>query len=629
MKLHWLLPGTVGTIFMLSSSAMAAKLESWRFDASQNRLVINTSGSVQPQAQLIFNPTRLVIDLPGTQFGQRQKTQVIGGAIRAVRVGQFNPETARLVVELSSGYTIDPNQVKFVGTTPNNWTVQLPKPTLEKVASSQDNDYTVVTVDSNSQTKQESTQVAKNKTGETQIKRLRITGDGFFIPTSGGNPKVKIKRSRNRRRIHIDISKATLAPELDKKDIKVNKHGVRSIKFSQYKNNPAVVRMTLRVDKNSPNWRASVSSFGGVVLLPNRTGGSISSRTSSGSSGSSSQVTVPSRPSSSSGSTAAVKNSISTIESVELSNDGTQLRIRSDRPLSASGGWDRSSAMFRITIPNAKLDRKVKGPSLNANSPILRLRLQQQDSNTVVIYIQPAARVQIGRLRQIGQLLALDLRRSGAVRPPIGLPPLPRPNPRPSPDVVRRPLPTPSRRPVPKGRLVVIIDPGHGGKDSGAIGRGGIREKDIILPISRRVAQILEKNGVRAVLTRRSDYFVSLKGRVDMAERVDADVFVSIHANSIGLSRPEVNGLETYYYNTGLGLARTVHNSIRRSVNVRNRGVRRARFYVLRKSSMPAILVETGYVTGREDAVKLKNSWYRNKMAEGIANGILEYLKRR
>jgi N-acetylmuramoyl-L-alanine amidase len=143
------------------------------------------------------------------------------------------------------------------------------------------------------------------------------------------------------------------------------------------------------------------------------------------------------------------------------------------------------------------------------------------------------------------------------------------------------------------------------------------------------VAEILQQNGVQAVLTRDSDYFVSLPGRVQMARRAQADAFVSIHANSVGLNRPEVSGLETYYYDNGLGLARSIHNRILQSVNVRDRRVRKARFYVLRQSSMPSVLVETGYVTGREDAAKLRTTAYQNQMAEAIAQGILQYLKGR
>jgi N-acetylmuramoyl-L-alanine amidase len=177
--------------------------------------------------------------------------------------------------------------------------------------------------------------------------------------------------------------------------------------------------------------------------------------------------------------------------------------------------------------------------------------------------------------------------------------------------------------------VVVLIDPGHGGKDPGAVGLGGLREKDILLPISKRIAQVLQQNGVQVVMTRDSDYFVTLPGRVKLAERANADIFVSIHANAVGPGRSDVSGLETYYYDSGLGLARTVHNSILQSVNVKDRGVRRARFFVLRKSSMPSILVETGYLTGRDDNAKLRSSAYQNQMADAIARGILQYLKRR
>ncbi|PMB18482.1 AMIN domain-containing protein, partial [Fischerella thermalis] len=114
MKLHWLIPSTVLSISsVLLSPADAANLESWRFDSNQNRLEINTDGAVQPTAQLVFNPTRLVIDLPGIKFGRPQLVQSVGGAIRAIRIGQFDPQTTRVVVEMTPGYTLDPQKVKF------------------------------------------------------------------------------------------------------------------------------------------------------------------------------------------------------------------------------------------------------------------------------------------------------------------------------------------------------------------------------------------------------------------------------------------------------------------------------------------------------------------------------------
>jgi N-acetylmuramoyl-L-alanine amidase len=180
-------------------------------------------------------------------------------------------------------------------------------------------------------------------------------------------------------------------------------------------------------------------------------------------------------------------------------------------------------------------------------------------------------------------------------------------------------------------KILVTIDPGHGGKDPGAIGLNELREVDVILPISLRVSKILEEKGVATQLTRDSDYFVGLDERVVMSRKAGASIFVSIHANSID-NRPDVNGLETYHYHRGLELANIVHSNIARLLGedhddpLLDRGVRTARFLVLRKSEIPAILVEVGYLTSPIESPKLANEKYRDRMADAIAQGILEYL---
>jgi N-acetylmuramoyl-L-alanine amidase len=308
---------------------------------------------------------------------------------------------------------------------------------------------------------------------------------------------------------------------------------------------------------------------------------------------------------------------LATIETIELANNQTQLLIRADQPVRATSTWDSVAKAYRITIPSARLAERVKGP-----------QLRQQDSRTVVILVQPGSDIQIGELNQLNEdLLALQLKQSKPATPPISSIPVPLPErntPSPPPVIANpsRPLPR-----VPKGRIVVVVDPGHGGKDPGAIGIGGLREKDVILPIAQQVASLLEQQGIQAIMTRTSDYFVELAPRVTMAERANADLFVSIHANAVGPNRPDVSGIETYYYSNGQRLAQTIHNSILQSLDVKNRGVRRARFYVLRKSSMPSVLVEVGFVTGREDAAKLSNPTYRSQMAQAIARGILQYIQ--
>ncbi|WP_427159211.1 N-acetylmuramoyl-L-alanine amidase [Aliinostoc sp. HNIBRCY26] len=611
MKLEWLLTGTVGTVLLLSSPTWATSLSSWRFDANQNRLEINTTGSVQPQAQLIFNPTRLVIDLPGITFGRPQLTQQVGGAIRAVRVGQFDPQTTRIVIELAPGYTLDPQQIKFVGITASRWTVQLPTPVAD---SNIDNPEIAQQPPSNPSPRNIYTVTPTNREPEvnntlaatTQIENLQVTGDGFFVRTRGSNPQVRVNRAEDQQVLNIDIAGASLSPNLRQQDFSINRYGVSRIQFTQ--NTNQTVRMTMLLDKNSSDWRVSTSSVGGFVVIPNR-----------------SAVTLPRENNPQTISSNAPAN----IEAIELAENGTRLLIRADQPISAQGGWDRTTGLFRITINNAKLAANVKGPTLTANSPILRVRLQPQAPNTVVVLVQPSAGVQVGELNQVGsQLLALELQGSRRLTPPIFVPSDNQSQSRnPNIDIPRNNTSTP-RSSVPRGKVLVVIDPGHGGKDSGAPGLGGLLEKDVVLPIGRRIAAILEQNGVQAVLTRDADFFVELQGRVDIAERVNATVFVSVHANSVD-NRPDVNGLEVYYYDSGYALAETVRNSILQSIGtIKDRGTRKARFYVLRKSSMPSILVETGYMTGREDNPRLGSPEYQNRMAEAIARGILQYLKR-
>ena len=615
MKLEWLLPGTFGSILMLSSPSLATTLESWRFDPNQNLLEINTSGGVQPQAQLIFSPTRLVIDLPGVKLGRSQLTQP-GGGVREIRIGQFDEQTTRIVLELSPGYTLDPNQVKFVPKRANRWTVQLPKLARESLSPQGENpenttnNYNLANIVP--QSKPEFSPIASSSGGKTQLENLQITGDGFFVRTNGGSPQTRIIRSRDKTTIFLDILDTTLSPNLTAGNLAVNKYGVSRIEFTQLRTTPTSVRMTLRVEENSPDWQVT-SSSSGLVLLPSRGVVSLPEN----------ENPPPSiNNNDNNGSTA-------TIESVAIVNNGTQLLIRSDQTVSATTGWDRNTGLFRITIPNAKLAPDIKSPTFDTNSPILKLRLQPQPPNTVVIFIQPASGISLGPINPAGDnLLALKLQGSRLMRPPLILPPLSPPK-QEIPDLnPQQPENRPQPR-VPKGKLVVVIDPGHGGKDSGAVGIGGVQEKNVILPIGKRIAEVLERNGIQVIMTRDSDYFVTLPGRVIMSERAKADVFVSIHANSAGANRPEVNGLETYYYDNGLTLARIVHNKILQNLNIRDRNVRKARFYVLRKNSMPAILVETGFVTGREDVANLNSPAYQNKMADAIAQGILQYLRSR
>lgn len=592
------------SLSLIPVAAEASELESWRFDSNQNQLEFTTDEDVQPRAQLIADPTRLVIDLPGIVLGRPAFTEpVSGGTIRSVRIGQFDRQTTRIVIELAPGYTLDPDQVRFRGITARQWTVQLPTPQpLSAVNQPPAEPASTPPVAPISPRSRSSAAVR----GGTQLQGVRVTPDGLFVRTGGNSPEINVSRSENRRQIAIDLQNTTIAPTAQR-DFLVNRYGVNRVQVTQLQTSPPVARLTLNVSETSPDWQASVSNLGGVVLVP---------------SGGVTAATVESRPSNPS-SSAPTRNSLATISTIGLEGNGTQLVIRADQPLQFTTGWDRPTGYYRITINSAKLAPQVKGPQLDARSPISRLRLRQEDARTVAILLQPAAGVQIREVNQPSQqILALQLQRrtaAGLPSNPSATIPVPAP-PRTAPSVPDLPR-------VPNGRLVVIVDPGHGGPDPGAVGIGGLQEKGIVLDIGQQVAALLEQRGIQAILTRSDDRDLDLEPRVRMAEQANATIFVSIHANSIDLSRPDISGLETYYYQSGAALAQTIHASILQGTGIRDRGVRQARFYVLRRTSMPSVLIEVGFVTGQDDAARLSDPAYRSQMAAAIVQGILQYLR--
>ena len=184
---------------------------------------------------------------------------------------------------------------------------------------------------------------------------------------------------------------------------------------------------------------------------------------------------------------------------------------------------------------------------------------------------------------------------------------------------------------VKQNKFFVIIDPGHGGADPGAIGIGGIRESDIVLEVSKLVKELLSDKGVKVMLTRKNEVELDLPPRVSFANKMGADIFVSIHANASRGKRRDINGLETFYFRGWRGrlLAKRIQKQILRvSPGSPDRGVKQGRFYVIKNTNMPAALVEIGFLTGRLDARRLEKAAHRKRIAYAISKGILEYLSK-
>lgn len=171
----------------------------------------------------------------------------------------------------------------------------------------------------------------------------------------------------------------------------------------------------------------------------------------------------------------------------------------------------------------------------------------------------------------------------------------------------------------------VVIDPGHGGKDVGAIGPTGLMEKGVTLDIALRVRRILVEDGIRVIMTRETDVFIELADRPKIARERGGTVFVSIHANAN--VRTAVNGSETYYLTPlSLSLAQMIQDELGRSLGLPSRGIKTASFLVLRENTMPSVLVEAAFISHAQEEARLREEGFRERIAVAIARGVTRFL---
>lgn len=176
-----------------------------------------------------------------------------------------------------------------------------------------------------------------------------------------------------------------------------------------------------------------------------------------------------------------------------------------------------------------------------------------------------------------------------------------------------------------RGFDTVIVDAGHGGHDRGGVpGQRGIAEKEATLDTARRLERSLRSRGVRVVMTRTTDDFISLSQRVGATNGVNPrrTVFLSVHFNSA--PREGAHGIETYYYRgDSFGLAARIHREVVSAMNTEDRRVRRRPFYVIRRAAVPAVLVEGGFLTNGQEENRIAGGRYRQQLADAIADGLM------
>lgn len=182
---------------------------------------------------------------------------------------------------------------------------------------------------------------------------------------------------------------------------------------------------------------------------------------------------------------------------------------------------------------------------------------------------------------------------------------------------------------------VITIDPGHGGSDSGAVGPNGFQEKEGAFAISQKLASFLSQSGAKVVMTRDTDVDVygpnasardELQARVDVGNNANSDIFVSIHCNAF--VNPAANGTQTFYYGSsykGQRLAQDIQEKMIEVNGLRDRGISTCNFYVVKHSYMPAVLIETAFITNYDEEALLSDDEWQTTMAKAIAEGINQY----
>ena len=305
-------------------------------------------------------------------------------------------------------------------------------------------------------------------------------------------------------------------------------------------------------------------------------------------------------------------------------------------------------ARLYIDIDGVWIEAPLREPrSSGASAPLRRVRAGQntlQRARVVMELAEGSVKHRTFHLKQPFRIVT-DVYRAGSA-------------PEPTPDDDRF-----DQRPVRR----IVLDPGHGGKDPGARGRGGVKEKDVVLRVSRLLRDRLRQAGFEVVMTRERDEYLSLEERTAVANRLKGDLFISIHANAS--PNRKTTGVETYLLDThydrqtarvaarengtsigqlselqrilvslrlgyheryAVRLAREIHESLLESLRRSYRGtsdlgVKHGPFLVLFMADMPAILVEVGFVSNRAEARRLSSKAFARAAAAGIANGIVRY----
>lgn len=299
--------------------------------------------------------------------------------------------------------------------------------------------------------------------------------------------------------------------------------------------------------------------------------------------------------------TAGTLDKLQRITGFSVTDSG--VRVETEGKMSFSQFYLDSPDRIIVDFNHAQIDKSIQAPAVTGKVKAIRFSQYSTAPDRVRVVIEMAQRFGY-------EVTATDGATHIRIKDTIATPPAPEPQP----------------QPETSDKFVIVIDPGHGGKDPGAKGTANNDEKALVLAIAKRMKPILEKNeNFQVVMTREGDTYPTLADRANLANRLKADVFMSVHANSGPAS---AHGTETYYTSArSREFASIVHRHLIEATGFYNRGLKTANYYVTKNTNMPSTLIEVGFLTNSADNKKMLDPDFQQRVAEAMAAAINEYYR--
>lgn len=630
-------------IFSLSLQSVLAdeRITSVNYDTSANMLFLTSSANFKQEDKIKFvplsNPNRIYFDIPGSVLvGGKQDYQISsGGDLRQIVVSQFstNPNVVRVVVYFAENYKTSNLKLYRLNNniivTFNNqvcYDANYMHTTYRDEKFESTDYYSFISMVSQNITADEKPFVAQVEASEKVLNQIQQAFNNSTIP-------VNIKTSYQNANVQLTKKDFKLKTKYYLKSIQAKNNGILlsgvgsfSIERPMVLNSPNRLVLDLPNTYTDRNIRSKTFQYGSdtvrigqfeankarVVITTEKHDKYIPIFSADNQS-----ILIANKETLSHDTLTNVMTNLTSAKVTKTNDQNYGLNFYFNKPVVYA--IKRDTASLTIYFFNAvqyndqDFKSTISGTELSASKMSLmprvglRYNIPLEKDDVVKVYTGADART---------------------VKLALKVPPKKETLTKRTPEVITK-LPTTNPEQIVKprksGEKVVVIDPGHGGIDYGAI-RSGINEKDITTDVSAKVAKMLRSDGYTVYMTRDEDKTVSLQERVDFSENHNPDIFVSIHVNSS--EGTTATGIETHYYHDySIGLAKVVHAAMAKHVNSKDRGLFKSKFYVINHTTVPAILVEIGFISNEEEREDMISEKRKQATAKAIVEGIKNYYK--